>query len=213
MQLTIQGQTCDFIPIKNFRVIYGFSENFGIALFEPKDFTGLATIDHAGGHLRDLHAALLNNIPAAIDLSAIMPLTDRLRAEFRAGLYGINSEINLKPEEVEFAVAGFGDVMQALVYAVIPAIQTGNTPDFDVIYQHWLNNSIRISATIHDYQHEDTVWQVQIINHAYGRMGLQIKTETEVIYVADGVYVCPAQGYMHGLLRDLAKKIIAATLL
>lgn len=209
MELLVDGARQTFVPLKTFQEQYGLPESFGIRLFEGKDYTGLATIDRAGPHLHDLREALLAAIPETITLPDLMPLLDSLREQFRAALYGINEDVGLKPVEIEFAVAGFGDVNQALFYMLMQG--RGQTaPDFMPIYYGWLDQTVRLSQTVHPYVYQGQTWQVQVVNHAYGRAGLRINTGDQVQYVLDSAYTCPAQGYMTGLMHDLAMRIMAA---
>lgn len=205
MQFTINGQQQTFIPIKTFRDTYQLPSDFSVAFFEPKDFTGLAVMDKAGTILQELRQALLEAIPDKITMNELLSCVDTLREMFRAGLYGSNQLIGLKPEEVDFAVSGFGDMLTHWAYALIQSRET--QADFNHVYHQWVQNSLRITQTIHNYEHHNEQWQIQIVNHVYGRMGLMVKMLTTEIYVLDGIYACPAQGYMQNLLTELGEKI------
>ena len=76
------------------------------------------------------------------------------------------------------------------------------------IYRNWLYDSVRLSTQEHEYQHENGTWRVHIINHAYGRVGLQVDTSEAVLYVVDKGLTCPAEGYMLALLADLAALVV-----
>ena len=204
MQFELDGQKRDFIPIKTFRADYDLADDFSVALFEPKDFTGLAVMDKSSSALQALRVALLEAIPETLSIADILHSIDSLRELFRAGLHGSNHLIGLKPEEVEFAVSGFGDVLMNWAYALI---QTSNMADFDTVYHQWLQNSLRVSSTHHTYPYQTNTWQVQILNHAYGRFGLLIKMGSGDVYILDAIYSCPAQGYMQTLLREMGQKI------
>lgn len=205
MNFTINGKQQSFIPIKTFRDTHQLASDFGVAIFEPKDFVGLAVIDKAGAVLQELRQALLEAISEKITVAELLTCVDTLREMFRAGLHGSNQLIGLKPEEVEFAVSGFGDVLTDWAYELI---QKRSTPaDIRIIYYQWLQNSLRLSQTIHTYQHDVDQWQIQIVNHVYGRMGLLVIIKADEFYVLDGGYTCPAQGYMQNLLTDIGQKI------
>ena len=209
MHFIINGQKHDFIPIKQFRTTHNLPESFSVAHFEPKDFTGLARIDGAGAELKTLHDRIFINIPLTILPHDLMTLVDNLQQIFQVEMYAINDKVQLKPEEVEYAVAGFGDVLNALVYKLISAIHSQSPlPEFDMVYYGWLNDSLRISITVYEYEVDEQLWQVQIVNHAYGRAGLQVNTGDALYFVADGVYACPAQGFMMNLLRDVARGVV-----
>ncbi len=208
MKLRIDETDQNLIPIKEFREAYTLPDTFGIVQFEPKEFEGLGSIDKAGVDMNQLRSNILDLIPAKIDVVRLMTFIDHLQLQFQTDLFNINESIALQDVEVEFAVAGFGDVLRSLMYKIIPAkANQQDMPPFDEIYYTWLNDSVRISSQIHPYQHTDTTWHIQIINHVYGRAGLKITIDDAIVYVADGVYLCPAEGFMYTLLKDLAYKI------
>jgi hypothetical protein len=209
MQLTIHGSPQVFMPIKQFRAQYNVPEDFGVHYFEPKDYTGLATLDHAGEALNKLHADLIAALPAHITLPTLMPILDQLRANFELWLRAMNAQVGLREPEIGFAVAGLGDMLQTWLYALIRTQATKQPPpDFLIIYANWLQESIRLSATRHEYEHHHAIWYIQIVNHVYGRVGLEVNMGDEIIYVQDGRDACPAEGFMFNLLRDITDTII-----
>jgi hypothetical protein len=204
MRLTIDGVRRDFTPIKAFREAYGLPPEFGVALFEPKDFTGLGRIDSAGADLNAARAAVLAAIPDRLPLANALAFVDDLTRRFTDQLYAINANVNLHDVEIEYAAAGFSNVLQAVVYAAFRA--RGTTPPFEAIYGEWLDSSARVSQTIHTYRG----WKVQIVTHAYGRAGLIVRMDDDTHYVADSALGCPAEGYMGALLAETAARITAA---
>lgn len=211
MQFMIRGEKQTFIPLSAFREQFNLPDTFNLGYFEPKNYDGLASIEDTGALLEQLRSNLLAQIPDSLTLNQLIQLVDNLRDAFRDELYAINSQIRLKPEEVGFAVSGFSDVMRAFLYSLIPAMQGATpVPGFDVVYGRWLNDSIRVSVKVYVYSAVDDDWQVQIVNHAYGRVGLQVDTGRGRVYVMDGMHSCPAQGFMYGLLREIATKILVA---
>lgn len=208
MKLMIDDTERDFVPIKVFREQYGLPETFGVAQFEPKDYHGLGSLDKAGANLNELREHILQVIPDQITLPDLMPFIDHIQLQFQTDLFNINEAIALKDVEIEFAVAGFGDVLRRMIYQMIPAkASQQDMPSFENIYGDWVNDSIRISSQIHEFQHRGETWQIQVINQVYGRVGLQVTTAYDVVYVADGVYLCPAEGFMYTLLKDVIHKI------
>ncbi|MDQ7027859.1 MAG: hypothetical protein Q9P01_22270 [Anaerolineae bacterium] len=204
MRLIVDGQVQDFVALKIFRDVHHLPDTFGVALFEPKDFTGLATIDKGGSEMNELRQGILDSIPEAFSLMDALTVADTLRAVFRNGMYGINDVIGLKVAEVEFAVASFGDVLRDWVYALIRCQSTQSAvPQFQQIYGDWLNASTRLSHHVHDYSHKSETWHINIINNAYGRVGLQVQRGAIADYVQDGMYACPAEGYMMTLLTEV----------
>lgn len=207
MKLLIDGEVQEFVPIKDFSQAHEVGEDFRVSLFEPKDFHGLAAIDKAGTEMNELRQSLLGAVPDELQMMNLLSFTDRMQATFRAGLYAINEVIQLKPEEVEFAVAGFGDVLRNWSYALIRGQASQEMPPFSAVYYQWLSDTARLSQEVHIYEQNGAKWQVQVVNHAYGRAGLKVDTGEKVYYVADNIYVCPAEGYMAVLLADLGALI------
>src|SRR5690348_1722804 len=148
MHLIIDNAEREIILIKDFRHAHALPENFGVALFEPKDFAGLGALEQAGHDMNDLRQGLLDLLPLSISKMDLLELVEGQQASIRAGLYSINDKIGLKPEEVEFAAAGFGDMLRTWVYALF-----AKKTDFKAIYHQWLSDSIRVSQDVHHYSH------------------------------------------------------------
>ncbi len=205
MRLTLDGALRAFTPIKAFREAHGLPPEFGVALFEPKDFTGLGRIDQVGAELNGVRAAVLAAIPPNLPLQQWLTFALELTRLFTKKLYEINPKVRLRDVEIEFAAAGFADVCQAVVYALLSA-RGAEPPSFEAIYGDWLDQSARVSQTVHRYDD----WQVQIVTHAYGRAGLVVRAGDETYYVQDSSLGCPAEGYMMALLADVAARIRAS---
>ncbi|MDX2137921.1 MAG: hypothetical protein SF123_07475 [Chloroflexota bacterium] len=204
MKLTLDGHSHDFTPIKAFRAKHNLPLRFGVSLFEPKDYTGLGRIDNAGTEMNALRSAVLTAVPSHIPLPDLVQVALHVAAVFRAQLYAINNAISLRPAEVEFAYAGVADVTQAYAYALLHAHLAKSTPPaFERVYHDWLQSSARVAQTAHIYQHGSAVWQVQIVNHAYGRAGMIVQDAGATYYVADTALACPAEGYMATLLAEI----------
>jgi hypothetical protein len=208
MLLTIDGAPRQLIPIKDFRAAHDLPPEFGVSLFEPKDWTGLGRIDRAGAELNSVRAALLAAIPPRMTAYEWLLFSPTLAHLFEAQLYEINPSVGLKDVEIEFAVAGFSDVCQGLWYAL--ASGSGANPLFHHVYSEWLNNSIRIFSTLYPYTHQNQTWEVQIFAHAYGRAGLIIRTPTETHYTYDPALGCPAEGFMTSLMREITERVEVA---
>lgn len=211
-RFAIDGLARDFVPIKTFRAAHNLPESFGVALFEPKDFTGLGSIDRAGAALNTVRAAVLAALPermAANDWLNVLPGLARL---FESKLYEINHEVGLREPEIGFAVSGFLDVLQAVAYAVIRARASGAPPPtFERVYAGWLDGSIRVSQTVHRYAHEGAEWSIRVITNAYGRAGMIIEAGEATYYVYDGALACPAEGFMARLLAEVAARMVGAS--
>lgn len=213
MQFVIEGAVRDFTPIKQFRQTYELPETFGVNQFEPKDFTGLGSIENAGAELNILRAALLEAIRAPRPLSAWMTEVTDLATLFRSKLLQINPVVHLKEIEIDFATAGMHDMLQALIYDLIRARASHQAPPpFDAIYANWLYSSIKLSQTVHLYPYaEREVWEINLLTHVYGRFGLQVRTRDGVVYAYDPALACPAMGYTATLLGDIAAAIYQAS--
>ena len=208
MKLRIDDIEHQLLPLKDFRVEHGLPPEFSVAMFEPKDYTGLGHIDMAGNEMNVLRNHILQLIPDSLAIVDLLQFIDRLQFQYQTDLFSINEAIGLKDIEVEFAVAGFGDMLRTLAYAIIPAkVNKQAMPSFDTIYYRWLNDSVRISSQIHEYLHNGKIWKIRIINHVYGRAGLHIQMDAVDVFVSDGVYLCPAAGFMYTLLKDASGKI------
>lgn len=212
MQLLIENELRTFIPIKNFRATHGLPDDFGIGLFEPKDYTGLGRIDRAGAELNEIRPIILDAIPTRMTLQGWLGFLPDLSTLFQNKLDEMNPQVGLKSDEIEFAVSGFSDVCHALVYGMIRAQSAGQPfPTFEQVYGDWLNTTVKVSGTVHSYLHISAVWPVQIVNTAFGRTGLIIWTDSITYYVEDNSLACPAEGFMFGLLNEVATRIITAT--
>lgn len=208
MKLIIDHVEHELIPIKDFREQYNLPESFGLAQFEPKSYEGLGSLDSAGAQMNQLREHVLQLIPESITIDTLIRFIDQLQFQFQSDLFGINEAISLKDVEVEFAVAGFGDVLRSMMYKMISAkANQQKMPAFDGIYLGWINDSVRVSSQVHELDHAGTTWQIQVINHIYGRAGLQVNINGQIVYVADGTYMCPAEGFMYTLLKDICHKI------
>ncbi|MBI1279077.1 MAG: hypothetical protein GC179_13195 [Anaerolineaceae bacterium] len=204
MQFTIDGIRYDFMPIRDFRAIHQLPATFNISLFESKDYTGLGRIDAAGAALHQLHDAVIAALPAkALPLDWLSLLPD-VTHSFETQLYQINDQIGLRDVEIEFAVAGFSDALQAYAYAFVYAHSTHTPlPDFISVYSEWLNGTVKAFAQEHTYIVGDESCTVQVVAHAYGRIGLLIHaSQTYAIY--DPALACPAEGFMTQLLIEIA---------
>lgn len=204
MQFIIDGIPYDFVSIKDFRAAHRLPPEFGVSLFEPKDYTGLGRIDRAGAELNALREAVLAAMPEPVtDWLALVPHLTRV---FEQQLYAINHQIGLRDVEIDFAVSGFSDGLQAYAYALARAkVAHEPLPDFHRVYSDWLNSTLKVFAQVYPYTLDEQPCQVQIVAHAYGRMGLLIHTGNMTYAVYDPALTCPAEGFMTTLLTEVAR--------
>jgi hypothetical protein len=210
MQLSIDSVRHAFIPIREYRALHRLPPEFGVALFEPKEYAGLGSIDgaEAGAALNNVRATVLAALPPLIAFTDLIATAETLTAVFRVQMYAMNDIVRLKSVEIDFAVAGFADVTQNYAYALLRArLSRAEPPPFMAIYGAWLESSARLATTVHEYMHGGDLWRVQVVSHAYGRAGLRVDRGEAVDYVADGALACPADGFMAGLLREVCERI------
>jgi len=210
-QFLIDNTLQTFLPIKDFRAQYHLPDTFGMALFQPKDYTGLGSLDHAGAALQTLHHTILAAIPAQTPAQGWTAFTLQLQLIFRRALMSANPQIGLHPTEVDYAVAGFSEVCQMFLYALRQAqMQAQPLPSFSKVYHGWLFRSLEVSQTVFPYTWQDETWQIQLIRHIYGRVGMKIQRGDTVHYVYDAALACPAEGFMAALLSDVAAQLSTA---
>jgi hypothetical protein len=212
MRLIINGVEREFTPIKAFREQYQLPQHFGIHLFEPKDYTGLGTIEHAGSEMVKMRDAIVRDAARPRSLAEWMRYALDLTDLFRRQLQLINDVVQLKDVEIDFAAAGLSDVLQAIIYAIIRARAAQQTPPtFASIYNTWLNSTVKISQMTHFYPYAANVsWEIHIVTHVYGRAGLIVRTADSTHYIYDPSLGCPAEGYMESLLSEIAAYIYAS---
>jgi len=197
--------------IRAFRTHLRLPENWGVTTFEPKDFSGLAHLEGASDAMHTLETTLLNAVPHAIAYANLLSVYDVLNAMFKAALLKANPQIGLRPPEVAFAVAGFGDACRAYAYEVLRAhAQKHPLPVWQVVYDDWLLQT-KVTATVpYTYTHEGTGWQVFITHTVYGRRGLFVKTPENEYDVEDTSISCPAEAWMGRLLTQVNQLIEGA---
>lgn len=206
MRLMIDGQPISFIPLRDFRAAHDLPPDFGVACFEPKDYAGLGSISSAGTALNSLRGALLDALPASLTPQGLLSLAAALTDRFRIELTRINPHVRLREAEIEFAVAGFGDVCNAYAYALL----RDRAASFEVVYRDWLAASARVFSGVHRYEHRGEQWRARVIAHAYGRFGLLIETPRGTFAVYDPALACPAEGFMSALLSDVCAGLARA---
>lgn len=215
MQLVVHQQKRTFISVQAFRAQWQLPHDFGIAIFEPKDWE-VGSMDGAGGRLLAVKERVIAAVHPQLTFPELMPAVEALTLVFEAGLKQANLQIGLRPEEIDFAVSGFRDILQAAAYRLIQLSYTGrNEPlcrqfDYSTVYQAWLNDSVRVSSVTHSYRYEALLFEVRIIYNAYGRVGLEIKNGPETYYVMDMSLACPAASFMRDLCDEAAQALCRA---
>ncbi len=210
MDLHIEGAIHPFIPLKAYQAQHGLPETFEVALFAPKDFTGLGRIDQAGAEMNAMRAAVVAAVPEYLPINQWIGFIPRLTDIFTMQLYSINHVVGLREVEIEFAAGGFSDVCHAFAYAALRAgVPARAAPKFQQVYHDWLA-ATTTTALAGSYLHGEESWNISVIYDAYGRVGLRIERGDAVDYVRDVALACPAHGYMRVLLEEVAAKLAAA---
>jgi hypothetical protein len=208
MQLNIDGISYEFIELKAYREIHELPYDFNIALFEPKSYVDLGSIEGVGPILVAMKEAVFTQLPHYSTPHQWLIHEASLRDLFCDELLRVNDQVRLRPAEVDFAVNGFGDVCSKWIYALIYAYSTKTAPPpFADIYQQWLDDGVRIAQTAYPYIHQGVEWQIQVVWNAYGRVGLKIQRDEKVDYVSDNRLACPAERLMQGILTEVASQI------
>jgi hypothetical protein len=209
-EFIIRGEVRQFIAITEFRENYQLEDNFAVALFQPKDYQGLGSIEGAASDLATFYETMIVAIPNHTPKSGWVAFLMELQILFRHQLYAINGHIGLKASEINYAVLNFGAICQEFVSSLITKRIRGEpSACFDEVYETWLNRTIEISHP-YFYLYHDELWYIELVKHAYGRMGLIIKTPTDTHYVYDTSLACPAEKFMERLSRAITEKISAA---
>ena len=218
MQLIINNQNRTLIPIQSFRTQWGLPDSFQMAYFESKEWEGLGSLDGAGPALATAKQHVIQAVPPEVPLTRLLSTVDDLSDVFRRQLEEANVQVGLRPVEIDFAVSGFYDVLQAVVYRLIELYHNHQEDlarirhsfDFAGIYQIWLDNSVQVSTTTHIYEHEDIQFKVRIVYYIYGHIGLEVTVSDELFYVIDMSLACPASSYMYDLCSQVAQALCEA---
>jgi hypothetical protein len=208
MQLWIDGEVREFVPVQQFREEQGLSHHFGITLFYQKDFTGKGNVQGAGAVLNELRKEIIASIPNGSPTQGWLTFSLELQLLFHRKLREINPQVGLQQSEIEYAVAGFGEVTQMYIQSMLRARMTGKeAPTFDHLYERWQYQSALTSNYYLPYHHNAETWRVYLVKYIYGLVGFKVETERDTYYVQDTALACPAEGFMTAMLRDVTEKI------
>lgn len=217
MQLTVNEQKHPFTPIQTFRKKWALPDDFTLAAFEPKDWA-VGSMDGAGQALLKMKQAVVDAVPAHLSWLTLPAAAGQITDLFGRQLASVNQTVGLQDIEVDFAVAGFGDVLQGVIFELLrlKQIYQGDMAhirrefDFSAVYQRWLDDSVRVSAATHTYSYAGRQFTLRTVYNAYGRVGLEVQTPHGLEYVDDGSLACPAANYMRDLSRDVAAALLNA---
>lgn len=218
MQLTLHGVLRTFVPLAAFRAQWQLPDDFNLARFSPKNWTGLGRLDHGGPALAHLRQVVVSSMPSTIPLHRLRDQVLALGGLFFSQLQLANVDIGLRDVEVDFAAAGFQDMLEATALRLIQLshlypsdlTQIQSHFDFEGVYQGWLDASARVHEQAHPYTHHNTSLTVRVAHNPYGRIGLEVTMNDHTFYVADPALACPAAGYMHDLGAEVAMAMCQA---
>lgn len=202
MKLWIDGAYRELIPSKHYRTAHDLPASFGVAMFEPKPDVDLASLDHTPPDaLQSIRQRTLNTVKKGLSPSQIIDHITDLSVTFQSALTDVNDQIGLKAVEIEFAVSGFDDCLRRWGYGLLMA----DAPSWETVYAQWVMDSVQVAGRIFSYPPN---FKIQIISTVYGRIGLRVQHMGGVDYVLDRAHICPAEGFMTHLLRDVAQALI-----
>ena len=215
MQLTINNQPQEFISLQQFCHQWNLPDDFGVNFFEPKNWDGLGSIKGAGEMMAVMKDEVIAAIPETIPIAGLLSVVDIVSQSFRYRLEIANNRIGLRLHDVGFAVAGFEDVMRDGIYQLLRLnhtyqgnlVQIRKNFDFVSVYQTWLDASVRVSSEVRTIQYAENIFDVQIVNHIYGRVGLEVTVDSKTYFVTDKSLACPGENFMEELCREAAKNI------
>ena len=218
MELRLNGQTETLIPITTFREMWQLPDTFHIAYFEPETRSELGSLDQAGNTLNKVRETVKLAVSEKILLPDLFTEVERLALYFQQTLTTVNHLIGLHQVEIDFARAGLEDILRSVTDQLVRLYYEHKTTpekicenlDFATLYQAWLDSGVRIASSEKSFSHNDKTFIVQVIYDPYGRVGLQVKVDDQIHYVADTRFMCPAANYMRLLSEDVAQVLCAA---
>lgn len=195
------------VPLAAFRAAHGLDERFGLAQLDPKDFDGLGSaVGITFAHFWEPIRAAQRLTPTLPDEAALRRAAQLAIDTFEQTLAALNVQVKLTPEQAEFAVAGFADLLWACVYALLDARQS---PDLEACV------AANIAASLHRASLPRTItlggvaWQVTSVATLYGRVGLLMERDGQRWLVADSAYTCPMAQVMTRLVLATARNLQA----
>lgn len=195
------------VPLAAFRAAHGLDERFSLAQIAPKDFDGLGSA--AGVTFADFWGPILDALRPLTTLpdeAALRRAAQTAIDAFEATLAALNHQVKLTPEQAEFAVAGFADLLWQCVYALLDARQT---PDLAAVVDQAIAASLHRSSLPQSVIMGGVTWQVATVSTLYGRVGLLVERDGQRWLVADGVYTCPMAQVMTRLVLATARSLQA----
>lgn len=199
----VNGHPRLFEPVRAYRARWGLPDTFALALFEQKPpDPGLGSMASAGaaGALRAVAAHTLAAYPRGAEAAS---------AAFEAALAAHNDAVGLRSAEIDFAGAGFRDLLAAFAFAHVSAtLRRTPPPLFDDVFAAWNADHTTVSSSELAYAHHGQAWVVQVVRTAFGRAGLKVsRPAADADWVSDPALGCPAEGFTLDLLREVCVRV------
>jgi len=222
MELNINNQRQTFIPLPIFRTTWNLPDTFQVALFEPENRMDLGNLDQAGPVLAQVKEIVVQTVPVQVSLEELFPQVEYLADHFQSGLEAVNDRIGLRTAEIDFARAGFEDILRGVADHLVRLYYEHRTQpvrisdhfDFSAVYQTWLDNSARVASLPKSYlvpgPQAETEFIIHVVYNAYGRVGLEVHANDQIYYVVDTTLACPAASYMKRLCETVAQRLCEA---
>jgi hypothetical protein len=191
------------VPLAAFRAAHGLDERFSLSAIAPKDFSGLGST--GGLTFADFWQPICEALQAHPTLesdAALQRAAQRAVEAFEAALNRLNARSQLTPEQAEFAVAGFADLLWQCVYALLSARRP---VDLDACVAEAVAASLRRSSAYQMITVNGSEWRVCTVSTLFGRVGLLVEQGGQRWLVADSVYTCPMAQVMTRLVAAAAR--------
>jgi hypothetical protein len=181
-----------FVALKGFQSEYQLPPTFGIVGLFPKDFSGLGTLQPTTA--QDLHTLMQPH-----EQALTREIVERLIERFHHALQQVNEQVRLSVEQVEFAEAGFADMLWHVFYA---RTTRPDAPTHTLLHE-FIEASLHLSSEDIAYEHGGETWRVCTVSSVFGRIGLRVTMPTQTVYVRDERYLCPMEEGMLELVDGL----------
>lgn len=193
------------VPLAAFRAAHRLDERFSLAHLDPKDFDGLGSaVGITFAHFWEPILAAQRLIPTLPDEAALRRAAQLAIDTFDRTLAALNEQVKLTPEQAEFAVAGFADLLWQCVYALL---DTRQPPDLAVVIDEFIAASLHRSSLPRTITSGSLEWQVTSVATLYGRVGLLVERDGQRWLVADSAYTCPMAQVMTRLTLATARSL------
>lgn len=217
MELMVEGQSQQFIPIQLFREQHNLPESFGIAAFASADMAYNPFWQQVDQQLDEISERLKAVIPLSLTTATLPEVPLLVTTIFEHELVAAGADMELTRDEVEITTTDFQNVLEPAVYKLVELsyLNGGNKAavrahfDIQAIYQEMVDSTVFVNGQIYEYDHQGATWEIQTIHCVYGPVGLKVNTATAKQYVADYTLAFPAHEFLKTLAIRVGEKICA----